>query len=138
MYINETELTVRYNETDRMGIVHHSNYYNWFEVGRGKYIFKAGFSYADMEKMGIMMPLIETHCRYHIGAKYLDDIIIKTKIKQLNGIKVTFEYSAIRKADNVLLANGSTLHAFINNDFKIINIQKKFPDIWAKIIELYE
>ena len=63
----DSKLQVRYKETDQMGVVHHSNYYTWFEVGRTDFIRQIGLSYKDMEKMGLMLPVLETHCTYKHG-----------------------------------------------------------------------
>ncbi|MBQ6558755.1 MAG: thioesterase family protein, partial [Clostridia bacterium] len=66
-YTSETFLTVRYAETDMMGIVHHSRYYPWFEVARTEFIKKTGLTYTEMEQMGILLPLTETGAKYHLG-----------------------------------------------------------------------
>jgi acyl-CoA thioester hydrolase, YbgC/YbaW family len=136
MYISETKLKVRYVETDRMGIVHHSNYYAWFEVGRGDFITKSGITYSDMEKQGVMMPLVETYCKYYEGAKYDDDIIIQTCIGEMNPVKVIFNYNVIREIDGKLLAKGKTTQTFVNNQFKIINLKKVHNGLWEKLENL--
>lgn len=136
MYISETKLKVRYVETDRMGIVHHSNYYAWFEVGRGDFIKKTGITYSDMEKQGIMMPVVETYCKYYKGPKYDEDIIIQTSIGEMNPVKVTFNYNVIREYDGKLMAKGKTSQAFVNNEFKIINLKKLHSELWEKFQSL--
>ncbi|WP_027625426.1 acyl-CoA thioesterase [Clostridium lundense] len=138
MYINRTKLKVRYVETDKMGIVHHSNYYAWFEVGRGEFILESSMSYRELEEKGIMMPLVETYCKYIEGAKYEDNIIIETFIKELTPAKVIFNYNVIREDDNKLLAHGATTQVFVNDNFRIINIRRKYPDIWLKLEQLYK
>ena len=81
----ETEIRVRYAETDKMGIVHHSNYYVWFELGRSEYCRKLGFSYLEMEeKEGAFMVVAESQCRYKSPAFYEDVLIIRTKISSLS------------------------------------------------------
>jgi acyl-CoA thioester hydrolase len=135
---NETKIKVRYVETDQMGIVHHSNYYAWFEVGRGEFIKGAGMTYRDMEEQGIMLPLLESSCKYIEGAKYDDELIIQTWIKEMNGVKIIFNYNVVRERDNKIIAKGSTKHAFVNNEFKIINIKKVNPDMWSKLQEIYK
>lgn len=136
MYICETKLKVRYVETDQMGIVHHSNYYAWFEVGRGDFITKAGMTYSDMEREGIMMPLVETYCKYFEGAKYEDDIIIQTSIEEMSPVKVIFNYNVIREEDGKLLAKGKTTQTFINKDFKIVNLKKVHSELWERLQSL--
>lgn len=136
MYINKTSFKVRYVETDKMGIVHHSNYYPWFEIGRGEFIKETGISYKDMEEQGILMPLVESYCKYIVPAKYEDLVTIETWIETLSPAKVIFNYKVIREEDGVLLAKGSTTHAFVNSDFKIINIKKLNNTIWDTINKL--
>lgn len=136
MHINETKIKVRYVETDKMNVVHHSNYLIYFEAGRTEFITKCDMSYSDMEKLGILMPLVESNCKYLQGAKYEDELLIKTWIKELTPIKVEFNYLVIRDKDQKEIAKGSTLHAFVSNDFKIINLKKKYPEILGKLQSL--
>ena len=136
MYINESEIKVRYVETDKMGVVHHSNYLVYFENGRTEFIIKCGMSYSEMEAAGIMIPLVESNCKYIQGAKYEDELIIKTWIKELTPVKVEFNYSVVRQKDEKELAKGSTLHAFVSSDFKIINLKKRYPEIFEKLQSL--
>ncbi|MBK5239997.1 thioesterase family protein [Clostridium sp.] len=133
MYVSENTIVVRYAETDKMSIVYHANYLVYFEVGRTEFIKKIGMSYSDMEKIGIMIPVIESNCKYIQGAKYDDKLIIKTWIEELTPVKVIFNYSVIRENDGIEIAKGSTKHAFVDNDFKIVNLKKKHPDILKKL-----
>ena len=130
MKVNETTLKVRYVETDQMGIVHHSNYFPWFEVGRTEFVKALGMSYGDMESKGISLPLIECGCRFKIPAKYEDEIIVKTSIEQLESVKIRFKYAIIRQSDSRLLAEGFTFHAFVDEKFKPTNLKKKNQEIW--------
>jgi acyl-CoA thioester hydrolase len=137
MYKSTTNLTVRYAETDQMGIVHHSNYYVYFEAAREDFIAGAGISYKDMEDAGIMMPLVETQCRYAEGAKYADKLIIETTLEELSPAKVGLQYNVIREADGKVLSKGKTVQAFVDSSsFRIINVKKKYPEIWAKLESL--
>lgn len=133
MYINETKIKVRYVETDQMGIVHHSNYYPWFEVGRTEFIKITGMSYSDMETENVMLPLVESSCKYIIGAKYEDELTIQTWIEELTGAKVIFNYQVVRDADSKVIAKGSTTHAFVNKEFRVMNLKKKNYDMWDKL-----
>ncbi len=137
MYINETEIKVRYVETDQMGIVHHSNYYAWFEVGRTEFIVEAGMPYSEMEKHGVMMPVLESNCKYIEGAKYEDELKIQTWIEEMNGAKVLFGYNVVRVSDQKVIAKGSTKHAFVNDEFKIINLKKKNLEMWDILEKMY-
>jgi acyl-CoA thioester hydrolase len=83
MYETQTPVRVRYAETDQMGVVYHSNYFPWFESARAESIRELGFTYADMEKMGLIMPVVDVHCRYLRPARYDDLLTIKTVLKEL-------------------------------------------------------
>jgi acyl-CoA thioester hydrolase len=138
MYINKTKLKVRYVETDQMGIVHHSNYYAWFEVGRTEYITEIGMTYKQMEEAGIMLPVVESSCKYIEGAKYEDILIIETFMQELNGAKVIFNYNVVRENDGKVLAKGSTTHAFVNEKFRVVNLKKANAEMWERFQKLFE
>ena len=109
-----------------MGIIHHSVYPVWFEVGRTDFIKYLGYSYSQMEKDGIMLPLVSLNCVYLLPAKYEDELIIQTTVSELKYSNITFSYEVIRVSDNAVIAKGSTVHAFVNaNDFKVVSIKKK-------------
>ncbi len=129
----ETEIRARYSETDQMGIIYHANYFSWFEIGRTDFLRQMGMSYRGMEEKNILLPVIDVGCKYIIAAKYDDEIIIKTRITQLKGVKIQFNYELYRKNDNILLAEGHTLHAFVDKSLKPINFRKKHKDIWESL-----
>ncbi len=83
MFSSETKIRVRYAETDQMGVVYHSNYFPYFESARAESIRELGFTYADMEKAGVIMPVVDVHCRYLRPARYDDLLTIKTMLKEL-------------------------------------------------------
>ena len=138
MYINKTKLKVRYVETDQMGIVHHSNYYAWFEVGRTEYITQIGMTYKQMEEANIILPVVESSCKYMQGAKYEDIIIVETYMHELSGAKVIFNYNIIRESDVKILAKGSTTHAFVNESFRVVNLKKANAEMWSRFQKLFE
>ena len=82
MFTAETKVRVRYAETDQMGVVYHSNFFLYFEVARAESIRHLGFTYADMEKMGMIMPVVDVHARYLRPALYDDLLTIKTVLKE--------------------------------------------------------
>jgi len=133
MYKSSTKIKVRYAETDQMAIVHHANYYIYFETAREDFILGTGMKYKDIEDLGIMMPLDETQCKYHEGAKYADLLIVETSMKVLSPVKVELQYIVTRQTDGKLLATGKTVQTFVDkNSFRIINLKKLYPDIWTK------
>lgn len=127
---HETTIRVRYAETDQMGVVYHSNYFIWFEVGRTDFFSSLGMNYETLEKSGVLLPVVDVGCKYIISAKYGDEIIVKTTLKKLKGVKLEYNYELYRKDDNTLLATGYTIHAFVNKELKPINFKKSFSDVW--------
>lgn len=123
MIINRTEIEVRYKETDQMGIVHHSNYLAWFEIGRTKYIEQLlNTTYAEMERKGILLPVTDAYLSYKKPAKYGDIVYIETKLKQYKGIRLVFDYTVTSKSGEVL-ATGYTSHGFVDKALKPIRLR---------------
>ncbi len=120
----ETNLIVRYAETDQMGIVHHSNYPIWFEAARTDYIKKIGLPYSKIEERGFLLPLIELNCKYKGAARYEDEVVIKTKLKKLTYTRATFYYEVIRKKDGELLTVGETMHVWTDRNLKPLKHKK--------------
>ena len=113
MYSSETEIRVRYAETDQMGVVYHSNYFPWFEAGRAEFIREFGMTYADMEKMGVVMPIVDVHCKYFRSARYDELVTIKTTLRELPiHHKVEFHHEVFN-ADKELLAVGKVILYFM-------------------------
>ena len=129
--VHRTKIRVRYGETDQMGIVYHPNHYVYFEAGRTEFLREWGnMSYKDMEEAGVMMPLIETHCKYILPAKYDDELIVETSVKIMTVVRITFFYKLYREEDGSLLAEGETSHAFVNKEGKPINLKKRNPELF--------
>jgi acyl-CoA thioester hydrolase len=83
MYITETQIRVRYAETDQMNMVYHGNYAQYLEVGRAESIRQLGYTYKDMEALGIIMPIVELHLKFMRPAHYDDLLTVKTSLKEL-------------------------------------------------------
>lgn len=125
----ETNIRVRYAETDKMGIVHHSNYYVWFELGRSDYCRARGFSYLEMEERdGAFMIVAESYCRYKSPAFYEDILIIRTRVASIRSRSIQFVYEVFRPLDNKLIAEGETLHLVTDNNKKI----RSLPSIYKQ------
>jgi acyl-CoA thioester hydrolase len=113
MFTTETQIRVRYAETDQMGVVYHSNYFPYFESARAESIRHLGFTYADMEKMGVIMPVVDVHCRYLRPAKYDDLLTVKTMLKELPvHHKIEFHHEVYNE-QNELLAVGKIILYFM-------------------------
>lgn len=129
MVTHNTNLRVRYQETDKMGVVYNANYFVWFEVGRTEYYRSLGMSYNQMEQRGIMLPVIEANCKYKRPATYDDYITVETTIAKLTPVRIRFSYHIKREEE--LLVTGFTEHAFVDSNGRPINVSKAFPDIWG-------
>lgn len=113
MFTTSTQIRVRYAETDQMGVVYHSNFFPYFESARAESIRELGFTYADMEKMGVIMLVIDVHCRYLRPAKYDDLLTVKTMLKELPAHhKIEFHHQVFNEKDK-LLAVGKIILYFM-------------------------
>ncbi len=121
-----------------MGVVHHSRYFPWFEVGRTEFFKTSGMSYREVEERGVLLPLLDCYSKFIKGAKYQDDIWIEVSLKKLGVAKCKFEYKVIRCANDVLLAEGYTTHGFTDSDFRPMNLKKKHPEIYDILEKLLE
>ncbi|MBS5823130.1 MAG: acyl-CoA thioesterase [Clostridium argentinense] len=138
-YMSFTKITVRYGETDAMGVVHHANYYLYFEVAREDLIKELGISYKELEESGVMLPLVETQCKYIEAAKYDDNLVVEATISQLTPVKVKVAYVIRREEDNKILAKGTTLQAFVDRKtFKIINLKNFNKELWDNLMKNYQ
>jgi len=126
---HETEIRVRYAETDKMGIVHHSNYLIWFEAGRSDLCRARGFSYKEMEEQdNALMVVAESYVRYKSPAFYEDILTVRTQVAEVRSRSIRFIYEIVRDSDGVLLAEGETLHLVTDENKKV----KLIPDIYKE------
>jgi acyl-CoA thioester hydrolase len=127
---HETDIRVRYAETDKMGIVHHSNYPVWFEIGRSEYCRARGFSYLEMEeKDNSLLVVAEIYCRYKSPAYYEDEITIRTKCAEIRSRSIRFVYEVYRADDDVILAEGETLHVVTDSDKKVRSLPQSYKEM---------
>ncbi|WP_255910405.1 thioesterase family protein [Ruminococcus sp. zg-924] len=121
--ISQSKIIVRYAETDKMGIVHHSNYPVWFEIARTDFIKKLGVPYSVLEEKGLMLPLVDLSCHYIKPAYYEDEIVISACVSSLQYAKIEFSYTVKRNVE--LLTTGKTVHGFVESKtFRPINVKK--------------
>ncbi|HVD61949.1 MAG TPA: thioesterase family protein [Gemmatimonadaceae bacterium] len=114
------EVRVRYAETDQMGVVYHANYLIWCEIGRTDLIRQLGTSYAELEKDGVALAVIDASLRYHFAAKYDDVIRVRTTLTDVRSRTVTFSYIIENAATGARLASASTTLASINKEGKLV------------------
>ncbi len=123
----ETDITVRYAESDQMGVVYYANYLVWFEVGRGAWCRAKGFHYRDMEEQDRRLLMVaEATCRYKAPARYEDEIVIRTAISSANDVVIRFQYEVRNKQTRQLLATGETAHVVVDEAFRPARIPDRY------------
>ena len=132
------KIVPRYAETDQMGIIHHSVYAIWYEEARTEYFNKVGIRYDEIEKEGIMTPLVELNCKYKMPAYYNQEVQIKTKMIELSPVKFVLEYDIYDKNDKLINIGKTTLAWADSKTFKIINLKKMYPKKKKKLETLVE
>lgn len=113
MYTSTTKVRVRYGETDKMGYVYYGIYPLYYEIGRTELMREFSFSYKTIEDMGIILPVKSLDIKYHKAAKYDDLLTIRTTIKDLPGVRITFYYEIFNETGD-LLNEGTTMLIFVN------------------------
>jgi acyl-CoA thioester hydrolase len=132
---SETRLRVRYAETDQMGVVYHSNYLIWFEVGRVEHMRQLGLTYKSMEQQeGCGIAVVEAIARYKAPARYDDELIIRTRIAHTRGSVLSFEYAIRRAEDDLLLCEGSTTHIVVDRNMKRAPMPKRYAAAFSKVL----
>jgi acyl-CoA thioester hydrolase len=114
---SETQIRVRYVETDQMGVVYHGNYFTFFEIARTELLRSCGYTYREMEASGVFAVVVKAECSYHKAAMYDDLLTIKTTLKRITRVKIEYEHQVYR--DSELLATGHITLAFVDAAGKI-------------------
>ncbi len=136
MAINESHVRVLYKDTDQMGIVYYANYLIWFEIGRSELFRAMGIPYSEFEKNEIYLPVIKVHCEYKKPAYYDDELKIITEVNSLQELRILFVYRVYR--ESLLLANGSSEHAFVNGKGNPQPLHKHSPFLWRRLKKIVE
>lgn len=103
MFSSQSKIRVRYAETDQMGVVYHGNYFAYFEAARGESIRELGITYADLEKMGVIMPVVEVQCRYLRPARYDELLTVRVMLKELPiHHKIEFHHEVFNEKEELL------------------------------------
>jgi acyl-CoA thioester hydrolase len=126
-----SRLRVRYAETDQMGVVYYANYLVWFEVGRTDWLRQTGWTYRDMERDGIGLPVIEAHCEYRQPALYDDEMTIATLATLITPIRIRFDYNVTRVGHETVAALGYTVHAAVDASGKPRRLPLRVRDMFG-------
>ena len=117
------KLRVYYYDTDKMGVVYHSNYLKWMEMARTEY-FRDVFPYKNMEDMGFILPVKTLNIEYVNSVQYDEEIEIFVKIEEINNIKIRFSYE-MYNLENVLKAKAETVNVFVDENGKLKRISNE-------------
>nr|WP_281423173.1 thioesterase family protein [Paenibacillus oenotherae] len=137
-------LRVRYQETDQMAVVFHANYVNWFEIGRTELVRHLGMPYGEIEKRGLLLPVVDLTCKYILPARYDDRIIVCTSVQQYSTVRIAFRSEVRRIADDEiipaewngaeppgeLLVKGGTRHVWVSTDWRPKRLDKALPELY--------
>lgn len=132
------ERTINYYETDRMGVVHHSNYIRFLEESRCYWLRSVNMPFELLEENGITIPVLEVNCEYKNHVTFGDTIRIKPYIKEFTGIRMTVGYEVTEKISGKTVIKAETKHCFTNKELKPINLKKynkEFSEKFEKLLE---
>ena len=126
------ERKINYYETDRMGVVHHSNYIRFMEEARCKWLESLDMPFSLMEEHGVTIPVLGVNCEYKYHVTFGDVIVISLFIKEYSGVRMTIGYTIINKENGKIVLTGETKHCFTDKSLKPINLKKRAPEFSAK------
>ncbi len=124
-----TSLRVRYAETDQMGVAYHGDYFAWFEVGRVELLRSLGLTYAALEELGCILPVVEVSCQYRRPARYDDLLEVVTRLKAMRGPILIFTYQLCRGEE--LLAEAETKHVVLDKQMK----RRRMPEVYREAMQ---
>lgn len=132
------ERKINYYETDRMGVVHHSNYIRFLEEARCFWLEKIGMPFETFEENGVTIPVLAVKCEYKHHVTFADRIQIRVFVKEFSGVRMTIGYDVTEKETGKTVIIAETKHCFTNKDLKPINLKKHLPDISKKFENFIE
>ncbi|MDF3057174.1 MAG: acyl-CoA thioester hydrolase [Rariglobus sp.] len=131
MITSRASVSVRYAETDMMGVVYHGSYLPWLEIGRTALLKEHGLPYRELEAEGFFLPVLEVGVRYLRPAKYDDTVVITTFLREKPSLRIRMEYELHR--DNDLLATAFTMHAFIDRTGRPVRPPAGFATVMNRV-----
>lgn len=136
--INPYRHTAQYYETDRMGIIHHSNYIRWMEEARIDFLRQLDIRYSDLEASGLVSPIFEVRCQYRRMVKFEDIVAIEVSILKYTGTRLTLSYRMTNETSGEPCAEGETTSCFMNSGGRLISLKKDYPQLHELFEKLAE
>lgn len=121
---------VQYYETDKMGVVHHSNYIRWFEECRVDIMSREGYSYHQMEQEGIISPVVSVACKYVSMTEFGESVEIVPKVERFNGVRLLLSYVVKNAGTGQIRCTGESVHCFLDNQGNPVNLKKISPECY--------
>lgn len=126
------EIEVRYSETDQMGVVYHSNYLVWMEIGRTNFLKDAGFNMMDFENKGYLFPVYEMDIKFLSPARYGENIKVETRVSEVSKIKTVYEQKVLNDKGEEKVKALVTIVCVRKEDFKIVRLDSELKDLYDK------
>ncbi len=125
---------VKYYETDKMGITHHSNYIRWMEEARVDFLDKLGYGFKKLEDSGIVSPVLSVNCDYKHSTTFDDEIEISVSVKSFTGVKLTIGYEMRKKGSEEIVCTASSVHCFLNAQGRPIRFNKEHTGFYNALM----
>lgn len=120
---------VHYHETDKMGVTHHTNYIKWMEEARIAFLDQIGWSYARLEREGILSPVIGVECQYKRTTTFDDTVRVQVGVEEFRGVKLVICYRMSNENTGEVVLTGKTMHCFTNPDGRPVILKKQYPEL---------
>lgn len=125
------ERKVYYYETDKMSIMHHSNYIRIFEETRVDFMHKAGMPFSEIEAAGLLMPVLSVNCSFRSPLRFDEPFAVYSSVTAFNGVKLELSYRIVSRETGLLCAEGTSSHCFTDMSMKPVRIRHTHPDIYS-------
>ena len=132
--MNIYQHTVQYYETDKMGIVHHSNYIRWMEEARIDFLSQIGWDYKVMEDSGIISPVTSVESKYRCNTEFGDVISVEVGVEEFKGIRLKLRY--VMKKGDIVVNEATSEHCFLDTEGKIVNMKKVKPEFYETLVKM--
>jgi len=126
---------VFYYETDKMGVVHHSNYLRWLEEARNSFFNDKDLAYVETESYGVLCPITEANIKFKYPARFGDSFTVKLTVTKYTGVRFAVDYTVVNQ-DGLVLIEGDTAHAFIDESFKPVSLARAIPERHERMLLL--
>ena len=130
------EVRVRYAETDQMGVVYHSNYLNYLELGRVEWLRSLGYSYAELEKKGVLLPVVHAELNYRLPARYDELIRVETEVSSIGKSSIEFSSQLFNEMDALVLEGKVRLVCLNADVFKPISIPEDLRSLISDVMNV--